>query len=104
MGYENDLNRLEKVVERLMTSLDAVQHEKNDLLARVRQLEEEKKGLQQDLLRLNEDKDQIKKRVNSLIGSIEKWEKNFVGGTASPSEGGLFSVPNSAQETPAGSA
>ena len=104
MGYEDDLNRLEKVVEKLMGSLDTIQQEKNGLLVKVQQLEEEKRGLQQELARLSEDKDQIKKRVNTLIGSIEKWEKSFSGGPVAGGEGPLFSsVATTSQEASAGS-
>lgn len=105
MGYENELGRLEKIVEKLMANLDAIQQEKNGLAASVRQLEEEKKGLQQELARLKEDKDQIKKRVHTLIGSVEKWEKAFSGGGNGAAEGPLFTaVAAASQDAPAGSA
>ncbi len=106
MGYENDLGRLEKIVEKLMANLDTIQQEKNALAATVRQLEEEKKGLQQELSRLKEDKDQIKKRVHTLIGSVEKWEKAFAGsnGNGATAEGSLFTAAVAAQEAAAGSA
>ena len=106
MGYENDLGRLEKIVEKLMANLDAIQQEKNTLAAAVRQLEEEKKGLQLELSRLKEDKDQIKKRVHTLIGSVEKWEKAFAGdnGNGATAEGPLFTAAVAAQEAAAGSA
>ncbi len=105
MEYENDLGRLEKIVEKLMANLDAIQQEKNTLAAAVRQLEEEKKGLQQELVRLKEDKDQIKKRVHTLIGSVEKWEKAFAGSNGNgAAEGPLFSAAAAAQDAAAGSA
>lgn len=106
MGYDTDLGRLEKIVEKLMVNLDTIQQEKTALAAMVRQLEEEKKGLQQELARLKDDKDQIKKRVHTLIGSIEKWEKAFAGsnGNGAAAEGPLFSAAAAAQEAAAGSA
>lgn len=108
MGYEHDLGRLEKIVEKLMANLDAIQQEKNTLLATVRRLEEEKKGLQQELDRLKEDKDQIKKRVNTLIGSVEKWEKAFAGTGGNgngAAEGPLFTATAAAgQDAAAGNA
>lgn len=106
MGYDNDLGRLEKIVEKLMANLDTIQQEKNALAAAVRQLEEEKKGLQQELAHLKEDKEQIKKRVHTLIGSVEKWEKAFAGGNGNgaASEGPLFTAAAAAQDAAAGSA
>ncbi|MEW6595797.1 MAG: DUF904 domain-containing protein [Thermodesulfobacteriota bacterium] len=107
MGYENDLGRLEKIVEKLMANLDAIQQEKNGLAAMVRQLEEERKGLQQEVARLMEDKEQVKKRVHTLIGAVEKWEKAFAGANgngAAAGEGPLFSAAAAAQEAATGSA
>jgi|GEM_PF-2964421 len=106
MGYDNDLGRLEKIVEKLMANLDTIQQEKNALAAMARQLEEDKKRLQQELACLKDDKDQIKKRVHTLIGSVEKWEKAFAAskGKGDSTEGPLFSAAAAAQEAAAGNA
>lgn len=80
MEYDEDINKLEHNVEKMLTSLGTVQDEKLKLQADISRLEDEKKMLEEQINQLNEEKMHVRHRVSGLLTSIEKWEKS-AGGT-----------------------
>jgi len=75
MEYEQDLEKLEGNVGRLLGNLESAQTEKQKMKDEVARLEAAKKELEIEVRRLKDEKKLILQRVSALIGSIEKWEK-----------------------------
>ena len=74
MAYDENLTRLEKIVENLLDKLDSIQQEKNKIEAALAAKEKENSDLKAELGNIRQDKDKIHERVSTLISSIEKWE------------------------------
>ena len=83
MEYEEDLNKLENNIEKMLNSLDSAQGDKLRLQTDIVRLENDKKGLEAQIKRLNEEKKSIHQRVSGLLGTIEKWEKAAAPGAVS---------------------
>lgn len=77
MSQEENLNRLENIVNNLLTKLDGVAAEKQQLAEQLRQVSDENVELKQEVARLREEKDQVRHRVSGIIDSIEQWEQKM---------------------------
>jgi FtsZ-binding cell division protein ZapB len=74
MQYE-ELSRLEKIIEKLLSQFGTLKEEKEQLAAELEQKEREIVELRKAAAQLKEEKSVIHGRVSSLISSLEKWEK-----------------------------
>lgn len=75
MEYEEDLQKLESNVEKMLNNLDSVQEEKIRLQADLACLRQDKEELEEQIKRMKDEKKSILQRVSGLLGSMEKWEK-----------------------------
>ncbi|MBU0484368.1 MAG: hypothetical protein KKB30_07635 [Proteobacteria bacterium] len=89
MEQEECLVKLEKTVVNLLASYKEVKQENNLLENRLMQSKRDLAALQERLDLLYEEKSTVLKRVDAVIGSIEKWEESFA---VDPSKG---DVPDS---------
>ncbi|HWH71797.1 MAG TPA: cell division protein ZapB [Candidatus Sulfotelmatobacter sp.] len=78
MEYE-ELSRLEGIVEKLLSQYGSLKQEKEQLEAELDRKNRELAELREAAAQLQEEKTVIHGRVNSLIGSLEKWEKTQAG-------------------------
>lgn len=109
MTKEQDLVKLENIVENLILRFNVLKQENNELTAQLQAKEEKINELQVQVDSLNENTSEVKGRVSSLIDSIEDWEKSLlaedqavpgsaklkaqtIGGTKDQGESQLFSV------------
>lgn len=79
MEYE-ELSRLENIVESLLAQFGSLRQEKEELEAELERKKLELAELREAAAQLKEEKNVIHGRVNSLISSLEKWEKAQAGG------------------------
>jgi regulator of replication initiation timing len=79
MEYE-ELSRLENIVEKLLSQFGSIKQEKEQLEAELERKELELAALREAAGQLKEEKNVIHGRVNSLISSLEKWERVQAGG------------------------
>ncbi len=82
MGYQEDLVRLEGIVEKLLHRLEGLKKEKLDLEAALRGKEEELMEMQRQNASLSEERSEVHQRVSRLIGVIEEWEESQAAETA----------------------
>ncbi len=77
MTKEQDLAKLEGIVENLLLRFNVLKHENVELKAQVKAKEDkiDVLGTQIDTMTVN--KSEVHGRVSSLIDSIEDWEKSF---------------------------
>lgn len=78
MEQQNDLGRLEKIIEQLLASFTELKKEKTQLEKKLESQEGEIVALREQLKILERDKEQVCHRVSTLITTIEKWEKENV--------------------------
>ena len=71
----DNLNLLEKAIEKLMHSVGGMKKEKLVLEARVESRDQEISSLKKEVEALQQERGQVQKRVSRLLSSIEKWEK-----------------------------
>lgn len=76
MGHEEDLSRLENIVEKMLAGFNELKRKNSALEASLALKEEEVQGLKETLNDLQDDRSAIRERVTGLISSIEKWEKS----------------------------
>ena len=76
MDYQQDLMRLEGIIEKLMTAMDKLRKEKQALIATVNDRDQEISRLQNERNGLETDRSSILDRVNQMIGTIEEWENS----------------------------
>ena len=75
MAYEEEFNRLEAVVEKLLESYSALKQKQEVLEASLEQKNQELLELRQSVGKHRDEKSQIHKRLTGLIDVVEKWEK-----------------------------
>ena len=75
MEHQEDLGRLEKTVERLLTGFKDAKQEKMELESHLEQKETLIKELRDEINALKDDRSGIHKRVAGLVESIEEWER-----------------------------
>ena len=78
MDHQGELGRLEGIMERVLASFDVLKKDKKLLEERVQEKEVEAHELRKEVSALNKEKQQIYKRVESLLATIEKWEEENV--------------------------
>lgn len=78
MEFE-ELSRLEGIVEKLLAQYGSLKQEKEQLEAELDRKNRELSELRDTAAQLQEEKSVIHGRVNSLISSLEKWEKTQSG-------------------------
>ena len=78
MDHQGELGRLEGIVERLLASFDVLKKANKLLEEKVQNKEVEIHQLRKEISVLTEEKQHIYKRVDSLLATIEKWEKERV--------------------------
>jgi chromosome segregation ATPase len=69
-----ELSRLEKIVEKLLSQFLDLKQENKRLEADLKELKLETSDLRESALRLKEEKNMVHQRVISLISSLERWE------------------------------
>jgi regulator of replication initiation timing len=69
-----ELSRLEKIVEKLLSQFADLKQENKRLEADLKQLKLETSDLRESALRLKEERNMVHQRVISLISSLERWE------------------------------
>ncbi|NPB08892.1 MAG: cell division protein ZapB [Thermodesulfobacteria bacterium] len=67
-----EIRLLEEKIEALLGVLQDLRREKEELLAQLRQKEEEISGLRTELSRLREERDLIKEKVQGLLSRIDQ--------------------------------
>lgn len=77
MTKEQDLAKLENIVENLLLKFNGLKQEKNELVAQIQAKEEKIIELQTQIESLSENRSEVHGRVSNLINSIEDWEKSF---------------------------
>jgi chromosome segregation ATPase len=70
-----NLTQLEAAVDKLLKAVHEMKQEKLVLHARLESMGQEIAKLSEQILLLRGERGQIEQRVNSLLGSIDKWEK-----------------------------
>jgi predicted nuclease with TOPRIM domain len=78
MDHQDELGRLAGIIEKVLARFDGLKKEKKLLEETVQQKEAEAQQLRQEVSLLNEEKQHICKRVDSLLVTIEKWEEENV--------------------------
>lgn len=75
MDKVSDLARLESVVEEMLQKFKHIKHEKSEFESQVAMKNQIIDELQAKVNALTSDQESISSRVNSIISSIEEWEK-----------------------------
>jgi predicted nuclease with TOPRIM domain len=78
MEYQ-ELSRLENIVENLLSQFGSLRQEKEHLESELERKRLELAELREATAQLQEEKNVIHGRVNSLISSLEKWERAQAG-------------------------
>jgi predicted nuclease with TOPRIM domain len=98
-----ELSRLEKIVDKLVSQFSELQQENKRLEEHLRKVERETIELRETALRLKEEKNVAHQRIITLIQSLEKWEegqqpRSFQGteGAERPAQQDLY-YPKSAE-------
>lgn len=76
MENQEAFDRLEKIIEELLTSLKGLKKDKSSLEAIILEKNEENKRMQEVISSLTDERTSIYKRVNSLLSSVDQWEKS----------------------------
>jgi len=82
MASEQELQKLEQLVENLLGRFQALKREKNELAALVAAKDKRIEELDSQLDSLGSERTQVQDRVSTLLSSIEEWEKNLDGDDA----------------------
>ncbi len=102
MGYQEDLERLEGVVEKLLHRLDGLVRERDELARTLQARETELEELRRRNAGLAEERAEVHQRVSRLLGAIEEWEQSHgaaaFGGEAASGD----AVSGGAEEEPSG--
>ncbi len=77
MSQNEDLARLESIVEKMIASFEELKQEKAGLESQLHQKNNEIRELRDTLNGLQQEKATIHDRVTGLLGSIEKWETSL---------------------------
>ena len=75
MGYDEDFDRLDGFVGKLLASHEKMKQEQQTLLAEFNNLEQRHKALQEEVAQLQDEKNQVQQRIAGLVDSISKWEQ-----------------------------
>ena len=84
MEQNENLERLEQFVEKLIENHNQLKKEKNELTAQLHEKQQEIIGLQETVKCLQEDKGEIHNQVTGLIDKIGEWEKVLEAEEATP--------------------
>jgi len=76
MDHEEELVRLEQIVEKLLESYNVLKSDCANLQQRLQAKEKENKTLLEQVQSLSSDKSTMHNRVTGLIGKIEAWEES----------------------------
>ncbi len=91
MGYQEDLERLEGIVEKLLHRLDGLVRERDELARTLQAREAELEELRRRNAGLVEERAEVHQRVSRLLGAIEEWEQSHgaaaAGGEAAAGSG-----------------
>jgi predicted nuclease with TOPRIM domain len=79
-----ELNRLEHIVEKLLSQFVVLKQENKRLEGDLKKLELETSDLRESASRLKEEKNMVHQRVISLISSLERWEEGQQGRFTQP--------------------
>lgn len=74
MEQDNELKRLEKFVENLLTRFTELRAEKAVLLQEVRERDEIIEGLRENVSSKDTERSEISLRVGKIVEQIEEWE------------------------------
>jgi SMC interacting uncharacterized protein involved in chromosome segregation len=77
MVHEEELNRLEKFVERLIDDYQTLKAENNSLQNELEEIKRQNLENQDLVATLQKDRTLMHERVSGMIGKIEEWEKNL---------------------------
>jgi predicted nuclease with TOPRIM domain len=77
MVREQDLAKLEDIVENLLLRFNVLKQDNSELKAQVKLKDEKINELQIQVDSLTVNKSEVHGRVSSLIDTIEDWEKTF---------------------------
>ena len=75
MEHNENLERLEQFVEKLVTSHNQLKKEKSEIMAQLQEKQQEIAELQETVKCLQEDKTVVHSQVTGLIDRIDEWEK-----------------------------
>lgn len=76
MENQEAFDRLEKIIEELLANLKGLKKDKSSLENIILEKNEENKRLQEVIAGLTDERTSIYKRVNSLLSSVDQWEKS----------------------------
>lgn len=79
MAQMNDLERLEAVVAKMLSSMNVLKQEKAALQGQVEEKDLIIQELEEKISAISFDQESISSRVTSLISSIEEWEESLEG-------------------------
>lgn len=83
MTDNNELTRLEEIIDNLLNRYGKLEEENRKNLATIEARNEEIEELQQKLAGLEKEKEQVQERVSGILKSIEEWEgRERAGGNA----------------------
>ncbi len=71
---ENKIGELEEKIDVLLQTYTGLRGEKNGLAARVESLEAENKGLREQVLKAEEEKNLVMQKVKGILEKIQKIE------------------------------
>jgi peptidoglycan hydrolase CwlO-like protein len=77
MVQEDELNRLEKFVERLIDDYQTLKAENNSLQSELKKIKRQNLENQDLVVTLQKDRTLMHERVSGMIGKIEEWEKSL---------------------------
>lgn len=75
MVHEEEIGRLERLVEKLLGGYNSLKVELDNLQEELRQKEEQNRDLQASVDRFQLEKETVYGRVTSLVDKIDTWEK-----------------------------
>jgi SMC interacting uncharacterized protein involved in chromosome segregation len=78
MVHEEELNRLEQFVEKLVKDYQALKVENNGLREQLRELQQQNMQNQEKVSALQNDRSVMHDRVTGMLGKIEEWEKKIL--------------------------